>query len=337
MYSRLIQKARTLPSDEGEYYIPMIRIGAAAAIGFAAAVLFAQTPQTPADASQNLRVDVRLVNVYVTVIDGSGRYVQGLKKNDFLVEEDGRRQTLTHFDHNQDTPVSVGIVLDTSGSMRLKLDTATDAVDRFIRTIHADDDIFLMAFDTDTYLLQDFTSDRSKLRKALRYAESEGGTALYDALERAMRKIKSGANNKRALLLITDGQDTSSQASFEEVRQRVRESELLVYSLGISPADDFQFNNNNRGRFGGRDTVDMNVLKTLGSDSGGRAYPVSDDMLGGKNSQFDFILAQIAEELRSQYTLAYYAPHPDDGQFHNIRVTTRFGYFVRARRGYIAR
>ena len=137
---------------------------AAGIVLFAGALLAAQ---------DGLRVDVRLVNIYATVMDSSGRYVEGLKKSDFIVEEDGRRQILSHFDHNQDTPVSVGIVLDTSGSMRLKLDTATDAVDRFVRTIHPDDDIFLMGFDSAAYLLQDFTSDRSKLRKALRYADSE--------------------------------------------------------------------------------------------------------------------------------------------------------------------
>jgi hypothetical protein len=216
---------------------------------------------------------------------------------DTFVEEDGRRQTLAHFDHNQDTPVSVGIVLDTSGSMRLKLDTAMDAVDRFIRTIHPGDDIFLMGFDSGAYLLEDFTSDRAKLRKALRYAESEGGTALYDALEEAMGKIKSGANSKRAILLITDGQDTSSQTSFVEVRRRVRESELLVYSLGISPTGDFQ--SNNRGRFGGRDSVDMNVRPPPAC--AGAAFATEE--CGGKNSPFDRILSLDRRRLRSVHAL----------------------------------
>src|SRR5262245_36642978 len=97
-------------------------------LGFAAALIVFTGALIAQD---GLRVDVRLVNIYATVIDSSGRYVDGLKKNDFIVEEDGRKQLLSHFDHNQDTPVSVGIVLDTSGSMRLKLDTATDAVDRY--------------------------------------------------------------------------------------------------------------------------------------------------------------------------------------------------------------
>src|SRR5262245_25979920 len=179
-----------------------MRVGIAIAVALAATAVFA--------AQDGLRVDVRLVNIYATVIDSSGRYVQGLKQGDFIVEEDGRRQLLSHFDHNQDTPVSVGVVLDTSGSMRLKLDTATDAIERFVRTIHPDDDIFLMGFDNEPYMLQDFTSDRSRLRKSLRYADLGGGTALYDAMESALKKIKSGANTKHAILLVTDGQDTSS-------------------------------------------------------------------------------------------------------------------------------
>jgi Ca-activated chloride channel family protein len=283
-----------------------------------------------------LRVDVRLVNIYATVIDSGGRYVQGLKKSDFIVEEDGRRQNLTHFDQNEDTPVSVGIVMDTSGSMRLKLDTAIDAVERFVRTIHPKDDIFLMGFDSEAYLLQDFTSDRSKLGRALRDTDSGGGTALYDAMEEALTKIKFGSNNKRAILLVTDGQDTMSRASFAEVRQRIRESELLVYSLGIFPVSDFQLANRG-GRLRGADTVDMNVLKTFATDSGGRAYPVSEDMLGGRNSEFQRILDQIAQELRHQYTIGYYPLHADDGQYHTINVRTRYGYYVRARRGYVAR
>ncbi len=301
----------------------------------ASALSLATQSQRPDEAAP-LRVDVRLVNIYATVIDTSGRYVDGLKKTDFIVQEDGRRQELSHFDHNQDTPVSLGVVLDTSGSMISKLDTATDAIDRFIRTVHPDDDIFLMGFDTGTYLLQDFTSDRAKLKKALKYADSGGGTALYDAVQEGMKKVKQGANSKRAILLITDGEDTTSQATFAQARQSVRESELLIYSLGISPSPDAGLiGGRGGGRFGGRDSVDMNVLRSFAADSGGRAYLLSENMLGGKNSQFDRILAQIAAELRSQYTLAYYPAHPDDGRYHDIRVSTRYGYYVRARKGYV--
>lgn len=311
---------------------------AAFALVVTSAVLLGTQSERPDEASP-LKVDVRLVNIYATVVDSSGRYVDGLKQSDFLVQEDGRRQMLSHFDHNQDTPISVGVVLDTSGSMSSKLNTATDAIDRFIRTIHPDDDIFLMGFDTESYLMQDFTSDRNKLRKALKYADSGGGTALYDALQDGIRKVQHGANTKRAILLITDGQDTTSESTFNLARQTVRESELLVYSLGISPDSEARIIGGRGGgpsRLRGRDSVDMNVLRTFATDSGGRAYLVSENMLGGKNSEFDRILAQIAAELRSQYTLGYYPTHPDDGKFHDIRVQTRYGYYVRARRGYIA-
>ena len=182
-----------------------------------------------------VRVDVRLVNIYATVVDSSGRYVGGLKKDDFLVEEDGKRQTLTHFSQDQDTPISVGIVFDRSGSMINKLQTATDAVEHFVKTIHADDDIFLLTFNGELEMAQNFTSDRTKLTKALRNIYADGSTALYDALIAGLERIKNGAQNKRALLLITDGEDTYSEATFPEVRQQIRESELLVYALGISP------------------------------------------------------------------------------------------------------
>jgi len=286
-------------------------------------------------AAPQLRVDVRLVNIYCTVMDANGRYVSGLKKSDFVVEEDGRRQALAHFAQHQDTPVSVGIVLDTSASMRSKLRTATTAVERFVQTIHQDDDLFLLGFDSNIQLLQDFTSDRTKLRKALRYVEPAGGTALYDALWQSLDKISSGLNSKRAILLITDGEDQNSKASFEQIRERIRAAEVLVYPLGISATPDFTdpFSFNGPPR---RDVVNMDVLKTFAWDSGGAAYPISEDMLKGKNSHLDSVLAEIAEDLRSQYTLSYYPTHPDDGQFHRIRVTTRYGYAIRARHGYVA-
>jgi Ca-activated chloride channel family protein len=291
----------------------------------------ALTPQ------QNLRVDVRLVNIYATVIDATGRYVSGLTKTDFVVGEDNKRQTLAHFGHDEDTPVSIGIVFDMSGSMRNKLDTASRAVERFIRTLHNDDDIFLMGFENEPFVLQEFTNDRTKLIKALDKLEANGSTALYDALNMGIDKIRFGLHNKRALLLITDGQDTNSTTTFDQIRQSIRESELLVYSLGISASPDLL--SPNRGNFGprSRDGVDMDVLNLFGKDSGARAYLLTEDMLGGKNNQLDRMLSQIAEELRSQYTLGYYPEHGDDGQYHSIQVRTRNGYYVRARTGYIAR
>jgi VWFA-related protein len=183
-----------------------------------------------------LKVDVALVNVVATVTDEAGLYVSDLTEKDFILEEDGQPQTIAHFNQSNDLPVSMGIVLDTSGSMERKIGTATTAVERFIRSIHKDDDIFLLTFSNRPDLQQDFTSDRDRLARALRRVSVGGGTALYDALELSLRKIKHGIQDKKAILLITDGQDTSSETTFDETLSAIRESELLVYSLGISPS-----------------------------------------------------------------------------------------------------
>jgi Ca-activated chloride channel homolog len=310
-------------------------LAAALTLAATAALARSQRPDAPA----TLRVDVKLVNIYATVIDSTGRCVGGLTSKDFLVGEDGKRQTIAHFSHDENTPVSIGVVFDMSGSMRSKLDTASGAVERFFRTLHGDDDIVLMGFANEPFILQDFTSDRSKLTRALDQLDANGSTALYDALDAGIDKIRFGLHNKRAILLITDGQDTNSATTFGEIRQAIRESELLVYSLGISPTSNPQplSRASVPGRFGGADTVDMDVLKIFAADSGGRAYLVTENMLGGRNSRFDQVLAQIAEELRSQYNLGYYPDHPDDGQYHSIEVRTRNGYHVRARQGYVAK
>src|SRR5215831_3210278 len=183
-----------------------------------------------------LKVDVGLVNVVATVIEETGHYVSDLTQDDLIVEEDGKVQNIAHFTQSNDLPVSMGVVLDTSGSMERKIGTATTAVERFIRTVHKDDDIFLMTFSHRPQLLQEFTDDRDKLARALRHVTVGGGTALYDALDLSLRKIKHGIQDKKAILLVTDGEDTTSESTFDEAQTSVRESEVLVYCLGISPS-----------------------------------------------------------------------------------------------------
>jgi VWFA-related protein len=190
---------------------------------------------TPIIAGQ-LKVEVALVNIVATVTDEAGHYVSDLTADDFIVEEDGKAQNIAHFSQSNDLPVSMGVVLDTSGSMERKIGTATSAVERFIRTIHREDDIFLLTFSNRPQLQQDFTDDREKLARALRRVTVGGGTALYDALELSLRKMRQGIQDKKAILLLSDGEDTSSETTFEEAQSAVRESELLVYALGISPS-----------------------------------------------------------------------------------------------------
>ena len=152
-----------------------------------------------------LRVDVQLVNVVATVTDSKGRYVPDLTAEDFTLEEDGKKQQISHFSLSTDQPISVGILLDSSGSMERKISTATRAVDRFLRSIHADDEIFLMTFDDSVKVRQDFTSNRDKLWTALDKVRLAPGTSLYDAVIAGTDKIRKGKYPKKAILLLTDG------------------------------------------------------------------------------------------------------------------------------------
>ena len=300
------------------------------------AVLFAQ-----------VRVDVRLVNVFATVTDSAGRYVNDLSVDQFSLEEDGVPQSIVHFSQDTDTAVSVGIVLDTSGSMERKIRIATAAVEQFARTINKEDEVFLMTFSGKPVLRQEFTSDRGKLTKALRNVRVTGGTALYDAVGEALAKMRGARHDKRALLVITDGQDTASIMKSSEANEAVRESEYLVYAIGISPmtytgnADHVPFSwplpspRTGIGQLaGGRDAVDMNVLNRFAENSGGRAFLLDESLIGGGESKIEKVLDDIAGELRSQYTLGYYPTHADDGRFHTIHVTTKTGHKARARKGY---
>src|SRR6266566_4469236 len=136
-----------------------------------------------------ISVDVRLVNVIATVTDDRGRYVGNLAAEDFFIEEDGRPQKVSHFSQDNDVPISVGVLLDTSGSMERKIRTAVDAVDRFVRRTGPSDEIFLMTFSSEPVLRQDFTNDRDLLSQALRKMWVTGGTALYDAVNEGMEKL----------------------------------------------------------------------------------------------------------------------------------------------------
>jgi len=316
---------------------------------FQAAALFAFALSVCAIVAAQVRVDVRLVNVIVTVTDSHGRYIPNLTENDFIVEEDGKTQHISHFSQDRNVPVSVGILLDTSGSMDRKIRTAVDAVDRFVQRIHQDDEFFLMTFSGRPVLRQDFTNDREKLSDSLRRIIPTGGTTLYDAMAEGVRKIADSSHAKRAILLITDGQDTASVSRLEDVLERIRISDLVIYPIGISPLTYAKGSDRNawgwplpgliRGKTGTqnkRDQVDMTVLRAFAENSGGRAFLLGETLIR-RGGQIEKILSLIAEELRSQYTLGYYPPRADDGLYHSIRIRTHAGDAVRARHGYLAR
>ena len=289
------------------------------------------------------RGDVLLINVVATVVDSKGRTVPNLTIDDFIVEEDDRPQTITLLEPSADLPISIGVVLDVSGSMRTKIHTAQRAIDRFLSMMtHPHDEIFLMTFAMRPLLFTGFTSDRAKLNNALWAGVNVGGgTALYDSLYQALQEVKRGRpDQKKAILLVTDGEDTSSLTRSDKALQFIRESEMLVYSIGIKGAPGFNMASGSRPGSASSSslnstTVDMKVLNQFGEASGGRAWEISEATFG---KRLDEVLDTIAGELRSQYSIAYYPSNrAKDGKWHKVLVSMKNpAYMVRARNGYLA-
>ena len=332
----------------------------------ATAVLAAQEPAPKQDGgSFRFRTGVELINVSVTVSDTSGRYVPGLRQEDFVLYEDGVEQPITHFS-NERVPVSLGLVVDTSGSMDGdKWEHARDALDRFVlELLGSDDEVFLYTFNNFPNLIEDWTRERPRLSRAMKRIMPQGGTAMSDALVEAVPLAEKGEHRKKAIVIISDGNDTNSSATVEEVKHLIRDTELMVYAIGIDGDSSssrtnpfgtrppvrlpFPFPGTRRRPFpslpmqppwGGTsqrtvrrsDRVNAAALRDLTDDSGGRTEIVRD------SRDMDPATAGIASELSQQYFLAYPAAARKDGRWHNIRVEVRDRrYTVRARRGYMA-
>ena len=199
------------------------------------AVLLAQDKQTTPGFT--FRSNTDLINVTVTVTDANGRFVSGLTKDDFVVYEDGRPQVVQQFDSDR-VPVSLGIALDTSGSMAgEKIQAAQAALNRFLfDLLGKNDQVFLYRFDSQPQLIQGWTSDRGAVSRALGTANARGGTALYDAVAEAIPLAQKGSERKKALVVISDGEDQNSHLALRDAQQLIRESEVLVYGIAIDPS-----------------------------------------------------------------------------------------------------
>jgi VWFA-related protein len=208
-----------------------------AALFVSAGVLL--SAQEPAQEPQSFkfRTGVELVNVNATVTDQSGRFVSGLTKDDFRVYEDEQPQAITHFNAER-VPVSLGIVLDTSGSMDgEKMRAAKLALERFlVQLLDPEDEVFLYRFDNNPELVEGWTRDKRRISDSLNRIQPRGATALYDAVADAVHLAQQGRNKKKAVLIISDGNDTSSRTDVFAVKQLIRESEVLVYAIGIDAA-----------------------------------------------------------------------------------------------------
>ena len=281
------------------------------------------------------KVGLDVIRVVATVVDKRERTVPNLTIDDFIVEEDGQPQPIKHLLPSAELPISIGVILDTSGSMQSKILTAQRALDRFLDKIHPDDEIFLMTFAMVPSIICHFTVDRTKLRNALWTGLNvRGFTALYDSLYGALQHVRGGRHQKKAILLITDGEDNRSMTLEDKAMQYVREADMLVYSIGIRGAPGFDMGNA-RSNSLNHTTVDMKTLERFGEASGGKAWEMSEATFGNK---LDGVLDTLAAELRSQYSIGYYPNHPmDDGKWHSVQVRTKNPeYRVRARNGYMA-
>ncbi len=203
-----------------------------AAIVAAVATIGAQAPQDPQ--VFRFRTGVELINVTATVTDANGRFVSGLRKEDFRLFEDDQEQEITHFNAER-VPVSLGIIVDTSASMESeKWLAAKQALNRFLfELLGRDDEVFLFRFDNQPELVEGWTMDRDRIASGLARIRPRGATAMYDAVAEAIPLAQTGRHRKKALLVISDGNDTNSRTLIGELKQMIRETEVLVYAIGI--------------------------------------------------------------------------------------------------------
>ena len=279
-----------------------------------------------------VRIDTELVTLTATVTDARGRYRADLRQSDFTVYEDGVKQELAYFSTGDRVPMSLGILFDTSGSMLDKIEGVRDAVEHFVKSVAPGDEIFLIRFSDQAEVVQDFTDDRRRILRAVADPEPEGKTALYDAIVLALQRVAQGKHPKRALLLVTDGKDTTSGVRLETVRDLARRSEVTIYAMGIGHGEQGSFGHDQTG-----DEIDMKVLNAFADATAGRAFYLEGAHAGGRDL-IDEAAAEVANELKQQYTLGYRPTNKrHDGTFRQIKVGLSDKSFrVRTKHGYFA-
>jgi Ca-activated chloride channel family protein len=271
-----------------------------------------------------LSVDVDLVLLNATVTDAQNRHISGLGKENFRVWEDKIEQEIQYFS-TEDIPLSVGIIFDVSGSMANNLATARNAASTFLRMGDRDDEYFLVEFSDSPHLTADFTTDVTKLQNRLLLTSAKGSTSLYDALYLGLVQVTRGSNSRKAVLLITDGQDNHSRYSFSNVKEFAKEHDVQIYAIGIE--DEFSAATGYIGR---------GLLEDLANLTGGRAFfPPS-------IYELENICALIGVDLKNQYVLGYRPlNHSSDGKWRKVQVKINKpggmpALSVRAKTGYYA-
>jgi VWFA-related protein len=278
-------------------------------------------PQTP-DEPATIRVETRLVVLHCAVMDKQGRLVTNLPMNAFRVYENKVEQPIRIF-RREDIPVSLGIVIDNSGSMRDKRQRVEAAAIELVKASNPQDEVFVVNFNDEAYLDVPFTNDIKKLEEGVARIDSRGGTALRDAVSMSIDYLKQeGKKDKKVLLVITDGNDTASTGiTLEKLVEKIHRSEVLVYGIGILGKEDAR----DRKRA-------MRAIDAMTRASGGASY------YPGEVAEVEQIARQVAHDIRNQYVIAYSPLNQNlDGTFRSIRVVAANGrYTVRHRSGYYA-
>ena len=284
-----------------------------------------ESPGANGTNEQQIIVNTDLVTLNVTVTNADGFHVPGLTKQDFAITDNKTPQEITFFSE-ADLPLSVGIVFDVSGSMSgKKIAAAQEALATFIRTSHPDDEYFLIGFNSEPQLLLDRSRDGDAVINKLSVVDPHGSTALYDASYLALDRVMRGVYPKRAILIISDGQDNNSRYSFSQLQRSLKESGVILYAIGSEGA-----------RIGMLDVYGKLLLAELAAVSGGRVF------FPRNSNQMNEALEQIALELRHQYSIGYRpASFALDGKWHRVKIKVMppsglKRVWVRSREGYYA-
>jgi len=299
---------------------------------FCSAIVFSQAPKaTPTPEPENnpdlpVKIKTDLVTLTLTVTDLYGRYVSGLKKDAFSVSDSNQDQDITFFS-DSDAPISVGILFDVSGSMAGdKIQKARKALERFVATNHPSDEYFLIAFNQRAQLLMDRSRDGQAVLDKFTLVKPGGNTALYDAVYLGVDKVSHGAHEKKAIIIISDGQDNSSRYNFSEVRRLMKESDVVIYAVGINDGDASSMLGMQGQAF----------LEEIASVTGGKAFFPQSEV------EMDEIFERIALELRHQYSIGYIPKDfQPNGKWRKVKVKVKPPrgmprLTVRSRDGYYA-
>lgn len=268
-----------------------------------------QAPAPPVEERPdiNLRVNTTLVVIPVTVTDASSRFVLGLEKKNFSIFEDGVRQSISQF-AAEDAPLSIGLLVDTSGSMGAKMGTSRQAVLEVLKILNKDDEAFLIEFSDRAELTVPFTRDFAAIEEKLGSVESQGLTALLDSIDMGVKEMRKARNPRKALLIISDGGDNNSRYTSEEIENLVREADVQVYAMGVfEPFSNLGLSE--------PELSGPRLLAEVSEQTGGRVFPAR------SFSALPAVARKIAIELRNQYVLAYSpTKHERDGKYRKVEV-----------------